>query len=166
MEAQLRENFEIGHPTPAYRALLQAAPLEFVGAPARLRALVEVLSAGVAATFAAQVRPRLHVLVLVRMQRARRPQMSVSWSPLFEPWDFNARVGAGLGVGCPLALTRLLTVHTLRAGPAAAAMAPRAQCALQVGPGARHAAGARPARAARLALQAPGAAARALPRQP
>ena len=55
VEAQLRENFEIGHPTPAYRALLQAAPVEFVGAPARLRALVEVLSAGVAATFAAQV---------------------------------------------------------------------------------------------------------------
>jgi len=55
VEAQLRENFEIGHPTPAYHALLQAVPVEFVGAPARLRALVEVLSAGVAATFSAQV---------------------------------------------------------------------------------------------------------------
>jgi hypothetical protein len=56
VEAQLRESFEIGHPTPAYGALLQAVPLEFVGAPGRLRALVELLSAGVAATFAAQAR--------------------------------------------------------------------------------------------------------------
>ncbi len=56
VEPQLRESFEIGHPTPAYGALLQAVPLEFVGAPGRLRALVELLSAGVAATFAAQAR--------------------------------------------------------------------------------------------------------------
>ncbi|KAK9826123.1 hypothetical protein WJX81_006119 [Elliptochloris bilobata] len=57
VEAQLLENFEIGQPTSAYRALMQAAPVEFVGSPARLRALVEVLSAGMAATFAAQALP-------------------------------------------------------------------------------------------------------------
>lgn len=57
MEAQFREHFAIAHQTPTYAMLLAAAPVEFVGSAARLGALVELMSVGVAAAFQDQGLP-------------------------------------------------------------------------------------------------------------
>ncbi|KAK9830187.1 hypothetical protein WJX72_010189 [[Myrmecia] bisecta] len=57
VEPRFKEQFQIAHSTPAYDALLQAVPLDFVGTSTRLRALVELLCAEVAAAFQEQDRP-------------------------------------------------------------------------------------------------------------
>jgi hypothetical protein len=51
VEPCLREQFVIAHPTPAYTALLEAAPLCFVGPASRLDAAVDVLCREMAAAF-------------------------------------------------------------------------------------------------------------------
>jgi len=51
IEPRLREQFEIAHPTPSYRTLLQQLPTEFVGSAAKLRTLVEAVSTAMAGAF-------------------------------------------------------------------------------------------------------------------
>jgi uncharacterized protein (TIGR01615 family) len=51
IEPRLREQFEIAHPTPSYRALLEQLPAEFVGPASKLRTLVEAVSAAMAMAF-------------------------------------------------------------------------------------------------------------------
>lgn len=57
VEPQFREHFRIAQTTPAHDALLAVAPAEFVGSAVRLGALVELMSAAVAAAFKEQQVP-------------------------------------------------------------------------------------------------------------
>ena len=57
IEPQFREQFEIAHPTPAFSALLRALPVEYVGSRAKLKTMVEVVSACVAEAFQSQDLP-------------------------------------------------------------------------------------------------------------
>ncbi|EFN53007.1 hypothetical protein CHLNCDRAFT_58711 [Chlorella variabilis] len=56
VDPRFREQFAIAQPTPAYDRCLRAVPLEFVGTPLRLQALVEVLCGQVAHAFASSQR--------------------------------------------------------------------------------------------------------------
>lgn len=54
VEPRLKEQFEIAHPTEAYQKLLEHLPAEFVGAPSKLRTVVEVVSLAMAEAFKAK----------------------------------------------------------------------------------------------------------------
>lgn len=57
VEPDLASHFVIAQPTPAYAALLACLPPAFVGSPARLAALVDVLAAAAATAFEEQGLP-------------------------------------------------------------------------------------------------------------
>ncbi|KAL4437226.1 hypothetical protein ABPG75_004365 [Micractinium tetrahymenae] len=54
VDPRFREQFAIAQPTPTYDRLLKAAPVEFVGTPLRLQALVESLCSEMAEAFLSQ----------------------------------------------------------------------------------------------------------------
>lgn len=57
VDPRLREQFHVGHPTPAYSLLLKAVPLEFVGSTLRLHALVALLCEAIAEAYLRQGLP-------------------------------------------------------------------------------------------------------------
>ncbi|RMZ57591.1 hypothetical protein APUTEX25_001791 [Auxenochlorella protothecoides] len=57
VDPRFRDQFSLGHPPPAYSALLDSMPAEFVGPPERLQALVRLLCSEIAGAFAVQGQP-------------------------------------------------------------------------------------------------------------
>lgn len=57
MEPRLREQFEIAYKTEQYKQMLEEVPAEFVGSRAKLKLIVETMSAAIAEAFKAQDLP-------------------------------------------------------------------------------------------------------------
>ncbi|KAL6777743.1 CGL132 [Auxenochlorella protothecoides x Auxenochlorella symbiontica] len=117
VDPRFRDQFSLGHPPPAYSALLDSMPAEFVGPPERLQALVRLLCSEIAGAFAVQGQP-------------------------LPPWrTLRSMLGKWFDLGAPGPGAR----HSPGAAPGAGEVPAGAEMALEAGGRARAAEGTGPA---------------------